>query len=433
MEYIGESLKLIKEHNIDVYDLLSIITDDLKYEGLLLPRAVNLDDKHIVIKLKNGYNVGIESEKIRKIDVIKKYTKAKDESKKKIEINNKLPRISIISTGGTISSKVDYKTGAVTPILTAEEIQESLPDLAKYANIEPEFMYNISSENINHQHWTNLSERINEKIIQGDKGVIITHGTDTMAYTSAALSFSLSGTPIPIILVGSQRSTDRPSSDGFTNLMGALQFCLKSNKSGVFLAMHEDLNDDRIAIHIGTKARKNHTSSRAAFESINSLPVAYVKGEKIIQNKSNIMKSSEFSPRTEFNEKVSLIKFHPNFNPEIIDFLIKDGYKGIIIEGTGLGHVSSKCFESIKKSTSKAIVCMTSQCLWGRTRMTVYDMGRELLNLGVIPLQDMLPETALVKLMWALGNFHDNKQCKEIMTKNVAMEYSERSLINNSK
>ena len=145
------------------------------------------------------------------------------------------------------------------------------------------------------------------------------------------------------------------------------------------------------------------------------------------------MKSSEFSPRTKFNEKVSLIKFHPNFNPEIIDFLIKDGYKGIIIEGTGLGHVSSKCFESIKKSTSKAIVCMPSQCLWGRTRMTVYDMGRELLNLGVIPLQDMLPETALVKLMWALGNFHDNKQCKEIMTKNVAMEYSERSLINNSK
>ena len=175
MKYIGESLKLIKEHDIDVYDLLSIITDDVKYEGLLLPRAVNLDDKHIVIKLKNGYNVGIESEKIRKIDVIKKYTKAKDESKKKIEINNKLPRISIISTGGTISSKVDYKTGAVTPILTAEEIHESLPDLSKYANIEPEFMYSISSENINHQHWTNLSERINEKIINNRPTIINTN------------------------------------------------------------------------------------------------------------------------------------------------------------------------------------------------------------------------------------------------------------------
>ena len=433
MKHIGESLKLIKEYNIEVYDLVSIITNDMKYEGLLLPRAINLDDKHIVIKLNNGYNVGIEVKKILKVDIIKKYIKSKDKIEEKIENNSKLPRVSIISTGGTISSKIDYKTGAVTPILTAEEIHASLPDLSKYANIESEFMYNISSENINHQHWTGLSERINEKIIQGDKGIIITHGTDTMAYTSAALSFSLSGTPIPIILVGSQRSTDRPSSDGFTNLMGALQFCLKSNMAGVFLAMHTNLNDDRIAIHIGTKARKNHTSSRAAFESVNSLPVAYIEKEKIIQTKSNIIKRSGFTPRTKFNKKVSLIKFHPDFNPKIIDFLIKDGYKGIIIEGTGLGHISSECFESIRKATSEAIVCMTSQCLWGRTRMTVYDIGRELLKIGVIPLQDILPETALVKLMWTLGNFHGNNQCKETMIKNIAMEYSERSLINNSK
>ena len=278
-------------------------------------------------------------------------------------------------------------------------------------------MYNISSENINHQHWTNLSERINEKIIQGDKGVIITHGTDTMAYTSAALSFALTNCPIPVILTGAQRSTDRPSSDASLNMISSVIVASQESINGIYLAMHSSIGDNEISIHSGTRVRKNHTSKRDAFESIGIDPIAVVNQGKVIIKSETSKNDKKFEPKINFNENVALVKFHPGFKSDII------------IEGTGLGHVNSQCNKSIKKAIDNGMfVGMTSQCLRGRVKMTVYSAGRDLLDIGVTPLEDMLPETALVKLMWAYGNYPNN-DIKNIMLKNIAGEYTERSTL----
>jgi glutamyl-tRNA(Gln) amidotransferase subunit D len=268
-------------------------------------------------------------------------------------------------------------------------------------------------------------------IAEGYDGIIIAHGTDTMHYTSAALSFALQNLPIPVVLVGSQRSSDRPSSDAASNLIGATLFASHANVAGVFVAMHASSSDDKIAVHIGTRVRKNHTSSRDAFESIDINPIALIDLNSRSIDMNNNNSSSIALPRdkkrtpyvkSRFDERVALIKFHPNFDPSIIDHLVAKGYRGLIIEGTGLGHVSKYCFDSLRNAIEhNMLVYMTSQCIWGRLRMTVYDTGRDLLSIGVIPL-NMLSEVAYAKLSWALANF-SLEEAKEVMLKDIAMEF----------
>lgn len=255
-----------------------------------------------------------------------------------------------------------------------------------------------------------------------------------MGYTSAALSFALAGAPVPIILVGSQRSTDRPSSDAALNLIGAVATASTSTFSGVYVAMHGSINDIDIAIHSGTKVRKNHSSRRDAFESIDTTPIAIFKDGKVNVLNKNLPhkdKTRRFEVKSKFEKKVALIKFHPSFNPGIIDHLTKSGYRGIVFEGTGLGHVSEDCYDSIATAISKGLlVGMTSQSIWGRVSLTVYDSGRDLLKRGVIPLGDMLSETALAKMMWVLGNSSSNDEAKQLLLENIAGEYQERSPFN---
>ncbi len=396
-----------------------------------MPRYEYANDKNIVIKLKNGYNIGVNFGEILSIERITESTPPSFQPPPTPKIKGDLPKVVIIGTGGTIASRVDYRTGGVHPQFSAAELYAVVPEIAEYAQIHTEPLLNIYSEHINVNHWIKISEKVVLEIESGFDGVVIAHGTDTMGYTAAALSFALANAPIPIILVGSQRSTDRPSSDAPLNLIAAVATAAMAPFSGVYLSMHASINDDAVAIHNGCRVRKNHTSRRDAFESIDIPPAAYFKNHRIeVIHKGLPLKdkSRNFEARCRFEKNVALIKYHPGFNFSLIDYLVDTGYRGIIFEGTGMGHISENCYDSITLAVDKGVlVGMTSQCIWGRVNLNVYDTGRDLLKRGVTPLGDMLPETALVKMMWVLGNIKSNEEAKHLMLQNIAGEYLSRS------
>ena len=427
--YKNKPLKILSDAGIKIGDFIKIVTKTTEYSGNILPRYEYSNEEFIVIKMSNGYNIGIDSNSITSVKKIEGGEEPKFIPPSKPDVKETLPKISILGTGGTIASRIDYKTGAVNPAFSAEELYSIIPELSAYANINTELISNIASEQMNPENWKNMAEKIIEKISDGNQGIVIGHGTDTMAYTSAALSFALVNCPIPVIITGAQRSTDRPSSDASLNMISSVIVASENRLNGIYLAMHSSIEDNEVSIHGGTRVRKNHTSRRDAFQSIGVEPIAIVnQGNVTINNEFNDNRD-KFTPKINFDENVSLLKFHPGFNPKIIDTIIDSGAKGIILEGTGLVHVNSKCNNAIKKAINKGMfVGMTSQCLNGRIKMTVYSAGRDLLKLGVVPLEDMLPESALVKLMWAYGNYKD-EEIQDIMTANIAGEFTERSIL----
>jgi glutamyl-tRNA(Gln) amidotransferase subunit D len=422
--YDGNSLEFLKKNEISIGDSVKILAD-ITYSGIIMPRYEHSDDKHIVLKLKSGYNVGLE---ISKIENIEKNQSAEKivEKKENIEKNDNLPNILLLSTGGTIASKIDYRTGAVTPVLTAEELNSSVPELAKIANIDAKVLFSEYSENIMPEHWIKIAEQVNEYSKSEYSGIIIAHGTDTMHYTSSFLSFSLAGFPIPIVLVGSQRSSDRASSDAALNLIGATKFLTECKTNGIYIAMHQDENDETIACHIGTRVRKNHTSKRGAFQTIGDDPAFLIVNNEVHNNmKTDFFTNKEFEPKIKINEKVALVKYHPGYDPSLLKNIIESNCKAIIFEGTGLGHIGEKMYPMVKMANEKGIFMgMTSQCIDGRVRMTVYESGRDLLDLGIIPLENMIPEVALVKAMWVTGNTENQDKIKGIMLNRIASEFS---------
>ena len=420
--YEGNSLEFLKINKVIVGDLVKVLTD-ITHSGIIMPRYEHSDDRHIVLKLKSGYNVGIEIEKIKKIEKIEHTEKLSEKPEKMNKVEG-LPKVLLLSTGGTIASKVDYRTGAVTPVLTAEELNSSVPELSSIANIDAEVLLSEYSENIMPENWLEIAKKINSYSNSDYSGIIIAHGTDTMHYTSSFLSFALRGFPIPIVLVGSQRSSDRASSDAALNLIGATKFIVEIKTKGVYVVMHNDENDNTIACHIGTRVRKNHTSKRGAFQTVGDVPAFLVAEDKIQKNMiKEFYITKEYLPKIHVNTKIALVKYHPGYDPKLIEQIIESGYKGIIFEGTGLGHIGKVMYDSVKKAHEKGLFLgMTSQCIDGRVRMTVYESGRDLLNLGIVPLENMLPEVALVKAMWAFGNSENIKDVKEIMLENIASE-----------
>ena len=431
--YRGEALEAIKRAEAQIGDLIRITKNGEVYEGILIPRSEYGDEKHIVIKIKTGYNIGIRLTPNTKIEKIGIGAKPAFAPPPLPEQNPKLPKVAIISTGGTIASRVDYRTGAVRPALTASDLYSVVPELATIARIDAQILFSIFSENITPFHWTQMAEAIAEKINEGVDGIVVAHGTDTMGYTAAALSFALQNLPVPVIIVGSQRSADRPSSDAATNLMAAVTTAAHAPFAEVAIAMHETPSDTTIAIHRGTKVRKCHTSRRDTFKSINTTPIARVQNQQVTMLTDDYKRRDETKTlqlKLRFSEKAALIKFYPSMNPKIIDWHVENGYLGIILEGTGLGHVGKYCFEAIKNAIEKGvIVAMTSQCIWGRVNMNVYDTGRDLQSIGVIPLDDMLPETALVKLMWIFGQTQNSEEAKTLLKTNIAGEFSQRTLL----
>jgi len=430
--YKGEALKLLKLAKAQVGDLIKIAKDAETYEGILIPRSEYSDNKHIVIKLKTGYNIGIVITPNTRIEKLGAGTKPTFTAPPQPRQKPNLPKVAIISTGGTIASRVDYRTGAVRPALTASDLYSVVPELSEIATIDAEILFSIFSENITTKQWTELAKTVAKHIEKGEDGVIVAHGTDTMGYTAAALSFALQNLPVPVILVGSQRSADRPSSDAATNLTGAVTAAAQAPFAEVTLAMHETPSDKAVILHRGTKVRKCHTSRRDTFKSVNTEPLAKVENGTVTmltQDYSKRDKSRKLVLKPNFEEKVALLKFYPGFNQEAIDRLVSQGYRGIVLEGTGLGHISHNCLASVRKAVEKdVLVVMTSQCIWGRVDMNVYDTGRDFLNAGVIPLEDMLSETALVKLMWTLGQAKNPEEAKKMLTTNIASEISPRNL-----
>jgi glutamyl-tRNA(Gln) amidotransferase subunit D len=429
--YRGDLRKALEEAGAEIGDKLEIILGgNQQYNGSLMPRVETYDDWHLIIKLKSGYNVGIAYDKTMKISKVGQAEKPEFKLLPLPKADPNLPKVSIISTGGTIASRVDYITGGVHAAMSSRDLLTIVPELVEIADVDADILYSVMSENITHKNWSGMAERAAEKIKAGANGVLFTHGTDTMSYSSAALSFALQNLPVPVIFVGSQRSSDRPSSDSATNLVGVVSTASRAPFAEVVIGLHETTSDTSIAFHRGTKVRKCHTSARYAFQSINTRPIA-----RFINNKVEMF-SEDYHPRhdgdpivkNKFEEKVALAKFHPNFNPNILEWLLDDGYKGVILEGTGLGHVSEVCYDAVERAKKEGVfVGMTSQCIWGRVNMNVYNMGRDLMRKGVVPLEDMLPETSYVKLSWCLGQTADYDKVKELMTKNLVGEYVSRT------
>ncbi|MDK2789856.1 MAG: glutamyl-tRNA(Gln) amidotransferase subunit [Methanothermococcus sp.] len=414
---------------MDVGDLVEIHTEGTKYTGTIMP---SLDENTIVIKMTNGYNVGISKEKIKKIEIIEKGEQPKYELPPlKISKDPNLKNISILSTGGTVASRVDYKTGAVHPAFTADDLIRAVPELLEVANIKGKAILNILSENMTPKYWKMIAEEIKKEIENGADGIVIAHGTDTMHYTAAALSFMIDA-EVPIIMVGAQRSSDRPSSDSALNLISAVKAATEPIK-GVYVVMHGEMNDSFCYLHEGLKVRKLHSSRRDAFKSVNTIPVAkidpFTKEIEYLREPKKQKNGKNVSINTNLEEKVALIKIYPGIDKEIFKFYVDKGYKGIVIEGTGLGHTPETIFDGIKYAVENdVLVAMTTQTINGRVNMNVYSNGRELQKLGVIGCEDMLPEVALVKMMYLLGNY-DLEEAKKLICKNLVGEIKQNQMI----
>lgn len=430
--YKGKALKLLKETQLVIGSNVRIISDPKVFEGILIPRYELADNEHIVIKLRNGYNIGVKVSSITKLEKIGVGTKPAFVSPPLPTDKPRLPTVSIISTGGTIASRVDYRTGAVHPALSANDLYSVVPELSEIANVKTKILFSLFSENIRAIHWSKLANEIATSIDDGVSGIVVCHGTDTMAYTSAALSFALQKLPVPIILVGSQRSSDRPSSDAAMNLTNAVTSAVSIPIAEVMIGMHDSVSDKSTILHRGTKTRKCHTSRRDAFKSINISPLAKIEGKNIsILTKEYVKRDPKRKLvfNSKFEEKVALVKFYAGFNPEIIDWYVKEDYYGLVLEGTGLGHVGNALFSHIKDAVKQGLlVGMASQCIWGRVNMNVYDTGIDLQEIGVIPLEDMLPETALVKMMWIFGQTKNLDKAQHLLKTNIANEFSKRTI-----
>jgi glutamyl-tRNA(Gln) amidotransferase subunit D len=438
--YRGEALKVLKVAHAVVGDLVRITSKSGSiFEGIVMPRpALSTDELHVVIKQKSGYNVGIDIEQGARVVVLKR---ANEEAggvrdghtiAAPKRVVKGLPTVSLLSTGGTIASKVDYKTGAVSPALSAQDLYDVVPELGDVANVRAEIISNILSENMSPETWSMIAEAIGKRVIEGGvDGVIVAHGTDTMHYTAAALSFALRGLPVPVVLVGSQRSSDRPSSDAAMNLVNSAVAAGKGPFAEVTVCMHGEIGDSYSLCHRGTKVRKMHTSRRDTFRSINAKPIAKVqqgKVEMLVQRYERRDPKRELHIQAKFDGKIGLVKTYPGITADPIDTLIDKGYHGIVLEGTGLGHIPEKLYETVKRAKEEDVVLiMTSQCISGRIDMNVYSTGRELLAMGVVPGEDMLPETALVKLMWLLGKGETTDSVRRQVRENVAGEITEIS------
>ena len=431
MTYKENSKKYIENYGLSIGDTIKVHKEDITYTGILLDRPEDADDGYLVIKLSSGYNIGVAIEDTT-AELIEKGEKPKigyDETE--IPHDDSKQNTSIVSSGGTVSSVIDYRTGAVHPKFTASDLVKANPELLDYANYNVKALYNILSENMKPEYWAKAAEEVANDISDGADGIVIAHGTDTMHYTSAALSFMLK-TPVPVIITGAQRSSDRPSSDANINLIDSV-IAAKSDIAEVCVCMHGSLNDKYTYLHKGTKVRKMHTSRRDTFRSINAQPIAKIEDKKVnINPEYSYTKrgENELELNTAFEEKVGLIKSFPGISEEYIEYHIDKGYKGLVIEGTGLGHVPNNLIDSFKRAQDENIpVIMTSQCLYGRVNMNVYSTGREILDAGVISGLDMTPETTYVKLCWALGQSDDYAEVKEIMQTDIAGEISQKSSI----
>ena len=428
--YKGEALSTLQRFNALVWSDVEISTADGDFKGLILPRSETADEHHIVLKIPVGYNIGIAAKRIQAINILGRKEAHYKIPEKEFPYDPKKPRVKLLGTGGTIASRLDYRTGAVIPAFSPGELYGSVPELADICNLETEKLYGVFSENMGPAQWIGLAEAIGREIEKGVQGIVIGHGTDTMHHTSAILSFMVQDSPVPIVMVGSQRSSDRPSSDAAFNLIHSVTTAAISDIAEVMVCMFGPTSDLYGLLHRGTRVRKMHSSYRSTFRTIGDIPIATVSREKVTPLREDYKRrrnDNNVKVNAVFDDRVAIVYYYPNMKPDMIDSLTENGYKGIVIAGTGLGHVNKPLYPALKRAQEKGVaVYMTVQTLWGYVQMYVYDTGRDMMELGVIPAANMLPEVAYVKLGWALGQTDDPEKVKEIMLTPIAGEITER-------
>ena len=432
--YKGEALKLLKKYKVRVWGTVVIDTTRGTFEGTVLPRAENDDDKHIVVKIITGYNIGIDTGTITSMKETG-YKKANYKiPEKEFPTTPGLPKVKLFGTGGTIASRLDYRTGAVIPAFSPGELYGAVPELADICNLETEKIFAVFSENMGPKQYIALAKAIGKEIEKGTDGIVIGHGTDTLHHTGAALTFMCQNLPVPVVLVGSQRSSDRPSSDAALNLMHAMKAAGHSDIAEVQVCMFGPTSDEYGLLHKGTRVRKMHSSYRSTFRTIGDTPLAMINRKEIIPIKKNYNKrrnDKEVKILPYFSDKVTMLYYYPGMSPDTIDALVDNGYKGIIIVGTGLGHVNKELYPAIERAHAKGVhMFMTLQTLWGFVHMFVYDTGRDMMAKGIIPTGNMLPEVAWVKLSWILGQTEDPVEVKRMMLTPINDEITTREPYN---
>jgi glutamyl-tRNA(Gln) amidotransferase subunit D len=432
--YKGEALALLQRYDVHVWDNAEVETTRGHFSGKVLPRAENTNSEHIVLKLITGYNVGIHIETITDMSGTNVPQPEFKIPEKEFPRTAGLPHVKLLGTGGTIASRLDYRTGAVIPAFSPGELYGAVPELAEICNLNTEKVFAVFSENMGPKQYKELAVKIGEEIKNGIDGVVIGHGTDTLHHTGAALTFMCQNLPVPVVLVGSQRSSDRPSSDAALNLMHAMTTAGHGDIAEVLVCMFGPTSDEYGLLHKGTRVRKMHSSYRSTFRTIGDTPVARVTRKGVIPIKeayNRRRKDRQVKIMPFFEEKVAMLYYYPGMKPEMLDAITQNGYKGVVWVGTGLGHVNKEMYPAIERAHQAGVhQYMTLQTIWGYVHMFVYDTGRDMMAKGIIPAGNMLPEVAFIKLGWALGQTTDREEVKQIMLDPVNDEITIREPYN---
>lgn len=409
------------------------LDNDVIYEGRLMPTHAFSQSGTTVLKLDNGYNIGLrlDDHENPQIEILQKHQEAPVPKSETPDAREGLPLVHLLGTGGTIASYVDYRTGAVHPAKHADDLAAMAPEIFNVARVRSKVVFEMFSEDMQPEHWRRLAEECAAAFENGARGVVIPHGTDTMAYTASALAFMLPKLPGPVVLVGAQRSSDRPSSDARENLQAAVRVAAQAELGEVVVVMHDEPSDTRLAIHRGVRVRKMHTSRRDAFRSINASALGYVDTATLhLEPHARApvpldALDGKVPTLSAMNEDVAMIQSYPGLSAEHILDVVRDG---VVLVGTGLGHVARRCLDAVKDVVDRgAVVVMTSQCIYGRIDMHVYATGRDLLHAGAIEGGDMAAEVAYIKLMWVLGQTQDPDEVKRLMNEDLVGERGPRT------
>jgi glutamyl-tRNA(Gln) amidotransferase subunit D len=432
--YKGEALEMLKKFNVRVWGQAEVETTRGNFKGTVLPRAENDDDKHIVMKIITGYNIGVDTRTITSM-VETGYKKANYKiPEKQFPVTPGLPNVKLFGTGGTIASRLDYRTGAVIPAFSPGELYGAVPELADICNLDTEKIFAVFSENMGPKQYIALANAIGNEIRNGIDGIVIGHGTDTLHHTGAALTFMVQNLPVPVVLVGSQRSSDRPSSDAALNLQHAMKAAGHGDIAEVMVCMFGPTSDEYGLLHKGTRVRKMHSSYRSTFRTIGDTPVAMISKKEITpihKNYNKRRKDRNVDIYPYFADDVTMLYYYPGMKPDTLDALVENGYRGVIFVGTGLGHVNKELYPAIERAHAKGVhMYMTLQTIWGYVHMFVYDTGRDMMAKGIIPAGNMLPEVAWAKLSWVLAQTNDPAEVKRMMLTPVNQEITEREPYN---
>ena len=429
--YRGRARERLQELGVRVWSDVRMTNDaGSVFEGVILPRSGSVDDEHVVLKLKTGYNVGVHIDRIASVEELGYKEAFYKIPEQEFPTSPDLPKVTLLGTGGTIASRLDYRTGAVIPAFTPGELYGAVPELADLCNLTTRKLFGVFSENMGWPEYVVLAENIGREIEGGADGIVIGHGTDTMGHTAAVLSFMVQQSPVPIVIVGSQRSSDRPSSDAALNLIHAVRAAARGDIAEVQICMFGPTSDRYGLLHRGTRCRKMHSSYRSTFRTIGDIPLCMVSRDSFTVLSEDYLRrdpAREMRIDTAHDDRVTILYYYPGMKPDLVDALVEKGYRGIVIAGTGLGHVNSPLYPALESAVKHGVhIVMTVQTLWGFAQMYVYETGRDLLDIGIVPLDNMLPETALMKLGWVLGHTDDHARVLEMMREPIAHEITER-------